>query len=172
MKFNKPLTAATVIAGLVVGGAGVAAAGDEGPRGDNDVDQEEVNTGLQVQLEDGDVEGDDNEENEDGRRGRRGQRRAARLATISEVLGIEAEDLRAELQDGATIADVAVANDVDVDDVVDALIANVEERLAEKVEEGDLTEDEAAEKLESKTERISDKVNGIDDDAEAEEVNI
>ena len=163
MKFNKPLTAAAVVAGLVVGGAGVAAAGDDGNRTDNDVEQEEVNA-LQVQL------AEDGEETEDGEgRSRRGQRRAARLATVAEVLGIEADDLRTELQDGATVADVAEANGVDVDDVVDALIANVEERLAEKVEAGDITEEEAAEKLESKTERITDRVNGVDDDNDADD---
>ena len=54
-------------------------------------------------------------------------------------------------------------------DVIDALIANVEERLEAKIEAGRITEEEASEKLAAKTERITDKVNAVrGDDAEPE----
>ena len=167
MKLSKPLTTAALVAGLVVGGAGVAAAGDDAGTRNSDTDVEETTfSGQQVQLE------DDTEAEEDGernrRRARRSNRRSARSANVADAIGIETEDLRAELQDGASIADVAEANEVAVDDVIDALVANIEERLAAKVEEGRLTADEAAEKLESKTERIANKVNGVRNEAQAE----
>lgn len=161
MKYQKPLVAAAVVTGLVVGGAGVAAAGD----GERNRDVEETEAGLQeVQLENEDNDGADGDQ--DGERNGRNGRRSARLATVAEVIGIEGEDLRAELQDGATVAEVAEANGVAADDVVAALIANVEERLDERIAEGDITEEEAAERLENKTERISNRVNGIDNDEE------
>lgn len=165
MKYSKPLTAAAVVTGLVVGGAGIAAAGEGA---DREIEETEV-AALQVQLEDDQADGDDEGDDADGERNGRNGRRGQRLTSVAEVLGIEADELRSELQDGATVADVAEANGVDVDDVVDALIANIEERLDAKVEDGDITAQEAAEKLESKTERISNKVNGIDNNDDDEQ---
>ncbi len=165
MKNTKPLIASLLIAGLVTGGAGVASA-QYGGDADESVETSEVQTEqvendglIQTQVEGDDTDGDDDGERE-GRRGNRGRK----LSTAAETIGITVEELRAELQDGATIAEVAEANGSSADAVIDAMIANLEEKLDAKVEEGRLTAEEAAEKLESKTERISNKVNGIDND--------
>lgn len=175
MKYSKPLTAAAVVTGLIVGGAGVAAAGNDGERNAEDgVEATEANA-LQVQLDEDGIDQDGDDENRDG--DRRRSSRGARLSSVADVIGIEAEELRDELQGGATIADVAEANGVNADDVVDALVANVEERLDAKVEAGEITEEEAAEKLENKAERIANKVDGVensrgeDDDADVEQAN-
>ncbi len=174
MNNRKPIIATLLIAGLVTGGAGVASAqygGDAEVESDTvtETSEEQVeNTGLlQVQEE---LDGAENTDGEDDgeRDGRRGRNRGRKLSTAAEVIGIEVDELRAALQDGATIAEVAEANGSSAQDVIDAMIANLEEKLDEKVAEGRITEDEAAEKLESKTERISNKVFGIDNDDDDE----
>lgn len=72
---------------------------------------------------------------------------------VAEVLGIDTETLRSELADGKSVADVAEANGVDVQTLIDALVADAEARLDSAVERG-LDEDRAAARLERLTERI------------------
>ena len=96
----------------------------------------------------------------EGERGRGGPRglRGGNVETLTEALGVTADELRAARQDGQSIADVAEAQGVDIDTVVSAIVADIEEHLAEHVAEGDLTEDEAAERLVDATERVTEKV--------------
>lgn len=82
------------------------------------------------------------------------------LETVAEAIGIPIDDLTTALQDGQTIAEVAEANGVDPDDVVAALVADHDERIAQAVEDGDLTEEEAAEKTAQAAERAEALVNG------------
>jgi membrane peptidoglycan carboxypeptidase len=89
----------------------------------------------------------------------RGEHLGRGLDTAAEALGMTDAELRAELRDGQTIAQVAEAQGVDVQVVIDALLAEVEEHLAEKVASGDRTQEEADEMLERATERITDLVN-------------
>ena len=79
--------------------------------------------------------------------------------TLTEVLGLSADELRAALRDDQTIADLAEQQGVSVDEVIDALVADVEEKLDAAVENGRLTEEEAADKLAEAEERIADRVN-------------
>ena len=72
--------------------------------------------------------------------------------------GIEVDALREALVGGSTLADVAEANGVDPQVVVDALLADVEAHLAEEVAEGELTQEEADERLAEAAERIADRV--------------
>ena len=55
---------------------------------------------------------------------------------------------------------MAAANDVDVQTVIDALVAEATAHLDEAVENGRLTEAEAAERAADLTERITARVNG------------
>ena len=176
MQFRKPLIAASMVAALMVGGAGAASAqyGDDEPTPEptvevetEAVEQDVEAVQIQETEDDTDVEStDEAEENEDGRR--RGC--SGNHETAAEAIGISVDELQAALEDGSTIAEVAEDNGVDVQTVIDAMVANAEERLDAKVEEGRLTADEAAEKLERKTEKITDRVNGIDADDDAEEI--
>ena len=50
----------------------------------------------------------------------------AGLDAAAEAIGIESEELRTALRDGSTIAEVAEANDVEVQTVIDALVADAE----------------------------------------------
>ena len=69
------------------------------------------------------------------------------LDAMAEAIGIDAEELRAALEDGQTPAEVAEANGVSRADLVDALVADITEHVNQAVEDGELTQDEADERL-------------------------
>lgn len=76
------------------------------------------------------------------------------------AIGISESDLTAALAKGQTMADVAKANNVDVQVVVDALIADAESELAEQVSSGALTQAQADQEKTGITQRVTDQVNG------------
>ena len=150
-KMKKKALFATLSAGAIAGtGAGLilgvpgltSAAGDS---------SDDASTGSMVETIDG--------ESHHGRRG--GHGRMASAETLSEVLGIDAEALRSEFAAGKSIADIAQEQGIEIETVVDALVAEVETHLSEHVADGSLTEDEAAEKLADAEAKISDKVNEV-----------
>lgn len=174
---NKKLLTVAMIAGLTLGGLSVASvASAQGYGGDaEDTTTEEVETdttGSIVEIQDeadetetddaetdGDVDGENN--------GRRGNRGGCNLGTAAEAIGIDEADLAAALDSGDTIADVAEANGVAVDDVIDAMVDAKADRIAEKVDAGRLTQEEADEKLANAEAKITDRVNGVEDAAQA-----
>ena len=81
------------------------------------------------------------------------------LRVAANAIGVDVQDLLTQLSDGSTVADVAGANSVDVQTVIDALVAEAEAHLDEKVADGDLTQAEADERLAEITDRITDMVN-------------
>lgn len=83
----------------------------------------------------------------------------AGFAAAAEILGIEASDLREALGDGFTLAEVAEANGIEAQALIDGLLAALEEKLDEAVASGKVTEDRAAEILEHAPERIENLVN-------------
>jgi polyhydroxyalkanoate synthesis regulator phasin len=80
------------------------------------------------------------------------------LDAAATALGITTDELRTQLEAGSTLADVAAAEGVDVQTVIDALVADVKAHLDEEVTEGDLTQAEADTKLADATTRITDGV--------------
>jgi hypothetical protein len=84
----------------------------------------------------------------------------ASLDTAAEAIGIERSVLADALRDGQTIAEVASANGIDPQAVIDALMAAHQAKLDELVADGSLTADEAAERAEGALERITAFVNG------------
>lgn len=82
------------------------------------------------------------------------------LDTVAEALGMDATELRTALQGGQTIAEVAEAQGVDVATVVDALVADHTAHVQERVEAGELTQDEADARLADAEERATALVNG------------
>ena len=86
--------------------------------------------------------------------------RGAKFEVLAEVLGTDADTLRESLQDGQTLADIAATQGVPVQDVIDEMIAQAEERLDAAVADGRLSETEAAEKSAEIAERVDDVVNG------------
>jgi uncharacterized protein (DUF433 family) len=79
---------------------------------------------------------------------------------LTTVLGIDATELRDRLEAGETIADIAAAEGVALEDVTAALEAAAAERLAQDVTDGRLTQDEANERLADLDDRIDAIVNG------------
>ncbi|MCZ2810700.1 hypothetical protein O2W15_04570 [Modestobacter sp. VKM Ac-2979] len=70
------------------------------------------------------------------------------LETAATALGMTEDDLRTALEaDGATLASVAEEQGVAVDTLVDALVAAAQERVTQAVTDGDLTQEQADERL-------------------------
>lgn len=78
---------------------------------------------------------------------------------VADALGITADELRTALQDGQSIADVAAAEGVDVQVVVDAMVAAAQTRVDEAVAAGRITQEEADTKLAELETRIAERVN-------------
>ncbi len=91
---------------------------------------------------------------------RRTVKRAARhraLGTVADMLDVSVDELRAELAAGRTIADVAADRGVDVDELVDAVMAPLEERAAAAVEAGRADADRMAERLDRMRRRLTER---------------
>jgi uncharacterized protein YidB (DUF937 family) len=84
----------------------------------------------------------------------------AGLDAAAETIGIESEELRAALEDGSTIAEVAESKGVEVQTVIDALVAEAETHLDEAVADGKLPEGQATTMKADLTDRITAMVNG------------
>ncbi|GIU84844.1 MAG: hypothetical protein KatS3mg008_1619 [Acidimicrobiales bacterium] len=72
----------------------------------------------------------------------------------AEVIGVSVDDLVAALRDGKTIAQIASEKGVDSQKVVDALVAQVKERVDRAVEDGKIDSQQAEKILERAQERI------------------
>ena len=95
------------------------------------------------------------------RRGGHHRRGPARDGEVTAaLLGIDVETMRDELKAGNSIADIAVANDVDPQTVIDALIIEAEGHVDLMVEDGRLSDDEALAMKERIAERVTARVNG------------
>jgi hypothetical protein len=67
------------------------------------------------------------------------------LAAAAGAIGVSEDELRTALRSGQSIAQVAQSKGVDVQKVIDAVVADARTRLAEKVQAGDLTQAQADE---------------------------
>lgn len=132
--------AGSALAGGMLFGPVLAGAQEEEPQGEEAPDQEQG-------------EGE-------GRGPCRGGGRGRHLEAAAAAISIEEDALREALQNDQTIAQVAQANNVDPQTVVDALVADVSARIDEKVAEGELTQAEADEKKAALPERMTALVNG------------
>jgi len=79
---------------------------------------------------------------------------------VADLIGIDVESLREELRSGSTIAEIAEANGVDPQTVIDALVEEGTAHLDLAVESGRLTDAEAAEMAAQLEERVTARVNG------------
>jgi hypothetical protein len=79
---------------------------------------------------------------------------------VSDVLGLEPDALRDALMSGSTIADIAAAQNVPLDDVIAALVDQAEARLDAAVEAGRIDADRAAELSAEAADRAEALVNG------------
>lgn len=103
----------------------------------------------------------ENRPERDGRGERRGKHRGAFDGeVVAGLIGIDVEMLRDEMRSGKSIADIATENGASVDAIVAALVDEVASHLDTAVENGRLTDEEAAEKLDGAEDRITARVNG------------
>lgn len=68
-----------------------------------------------------------------GHGGHRGGMRAEMLTTAADAIGITADELKAEIEAGKTIADVAVENGKTAQDVIDALVAAANADMTQRI---------------------------------------
>ena len=85
--------------------------------------------------------------------------RGAGLDAAATALGMTRDELRAQLDADTTIADVAKAKNVDVQKVIDAMVADAKAHLAQAVTDGRLTQAEADAKQADLEARITSLVN-------------
>jgi hypothetical protein len=95
----------------------------------------------------------------EGRGGRGHGRGGPGLDAAATALGVTEDELHTALHDGQTVAEIATAKGVAVQTVIDAMVADAKEHLAEAVTDGRLTQAEADEKAADLTERITTFVN-------------
>ncbi len=82
------------------------------------------------------------------------------LDIVATTLGITADEVRTALEDGQSLADLAVSNGKTAQNVVDAIVADATTRINAKVAAGDLTQAEADEHLADLATRATEFVNG------------
>lgn len=91
---------------------------------------------------------------------RRAERRAETVAVITDVLGISADELQAAHQDGQTLADIAEANGVSSDALINTLVIEANARLDARLADGSIDADKAEEVRAGLVDRITARVNG------------
>jgi polyhydroxyalkanoate synthesis regulator phasin len=97
-----------------------------------------------------------------GRGGHHGGGRLG-LEAAATALDMNPAELRTALEpDGTTLADVAEAQGVEVDTLIEALVTAERDRIAQAVEDGRITQDEADERLADLEARIIERVNSAD----------
>lgn len=81
------------------------------------------------------------------------------LEVAANELGMSEEDLAEALRQGQTVAELAQDQNVDLNAIVEAAMAEAEARLSDAVENGRLAEDQKAQMLEHLSEELPDRLN-------------
>jgi len=92
-------------------------------------------------------------------RGRRGG--GPGLEAAATAIGITSDALRTELGTTKSVADVAQAHNVDVQKVIDALVADATKHIDQAVTDGKITATQATAKKATLVERITERVNTV-----------
>ena len=109
-------------------------------------------------AEDDDSSGEDANENESEGRGCGGGKYLIKEAA-AEVLGISEDDLFAGLRDGQSLAQIAEAQGMSVDDFRAALLENVTADLQARLDAGDITQEQFDEKVSELNANIDEIIN-------------
>ncbi|NND76383.1 MAG: hypothetical protein HKN44_15400 [Ilumatobacter sp.] len=161
-KLTRAVLSATILASGVVGaGSIVAQASDDAADPTTTVPTADVAEPAGLQTIDDGTEAADGDVDDGDRRGGRGCNNEA----VAEVLGLTTDELSEARESGSSLADIAAAQGVAVDDVVQAIVDGKAERIEAKVAAGDLTAEEAQERLDRIEERAVERVTGDDADS-------
>ncbi len=83
------------------------------------------------------------------------------LTAAAQALGMSEADLTTALQNGQSLADVASAQGVDVQNVIDAIVAADTAKIQADVDAGTITQAQADQRLANLTAHVTDMVNGV-----------
>jgi len=113
-------------------------------------------------VQDGDsIEETDRAAARQERREARQERRQERRTAVAEILGVSVEELREARSEGLTISDIA--DDESIDALVEYFVDQATERIETAVETGRITSDEATERLDGLSERITERLENPED---------
>lgn len=149
-KIRTTALTAAIAGGSIIGIAGVTGMADAATDG-ADV------TSAAVTAANADGETLTQEERQALREERRANRQADRQE-VADLLGLEGDALAEQLRGGATLAEVAEAQGVPTSDVVDLIVQQANDRIDRAVENGRLTDEQAAEKAAELDERVQTRV--------------
>ena len=82
------------------------------------------------------------------------------LDAAATALGMTVDELRTQLESGTSIAEIATTKSIDVNTIIDALVAEAKTHLDQAVADGKVTQDEATKRLDDMRTRITAMVNG------------
>ena len=177
-KFRSTILTAALLGGGLISGGLVANAYDTTDPTETPVEAPVETTaevapqGLTAQVETDTPEtdtpdGTNGERPEGERPGQREGRRGGGCGcndAVAELLGLTPAELREAKDAGSSLAEVATTQGVAVDEVIQTIVDEKAEHLAEEVAEGDLTQAEADARLVEIEARTADRVNGTDAD--------
>lgn len=83
------------------------------------------------------------------------------LTAAATALGMTEADLTTALESGKTAADVAADQGVDVQQVIDAIVASDKAEIDAAVKAGTMTQAQADQRLANLTQHVTDEVNGV-----------
>ena len=83
------------------------------------------------------------------------------LSSVATALNMSEADVRTQLDAGKSLADIAAAQNVSVQSVIDAVVADMKAHVATEVASGEITQTEADAKLADVVARATDMVNGV-----------
>jgi hypothetical protein len=161
---SRALLSATILASGVVGaGSVIAQASDGNDEPASTIDSPEPTAPNALQTIDPQPDDvattDPNPEAADAPATRSGRGCGGNEA-VAEVLGLTTDQLHEARDSGSSLAEIATSQGVAVEDVVQAIVDNKADRLDEKVAAGELTAEEAQERLAAAEARADDRVNG------------
>jgi hypothetical protein len=86
---------------------------------------------------------------------------AKSLASVAGVLKLTEVELKAQLDSGKSLADVAATQNVSVQSVIDVIVAEKQAHMAEEVASGEMTQAQADAKLANVTTKVTEMVNSV-----------
>lgn len=93
--------------------------------------------------------------------GMKGGRGGPGMDVAAQTLGMTTDELHTALDGGQTIAQVAADKGVNLQIVIDALVAAETTHIAQDVTDGKLTQEQADQRLANVTQHVTDEVNGV-----------
>ena len=83
------------------------------------------------------------------------------IAAIASVLKMTEAELKTQVQSGKTLAQIATAQSVSVQSVINVLVADMQAHIAEEVASGEMTQAQADTKLAGLTAKVTEMVNTV-----------